>query len=81
MGGSGSGQQNKGGLSSQNNALSSAISSGLNGVGGSSVKTNMTPEEVFLNSIKSNNNANLQTRDSNNTGSGAASTMAPVSGN
>ena len=66
------GQQNKGGISSQNNALSSAISSGLNGVGGSAFKTNMTSEEVFLNSIKSNNNANLAMRDLNTTGGGAS---------
>ena len=50
------GQQSKGGLT--NNALSSAISSNLNGSGGSSVnKTNLSPDEVFLNSIKPGTNA------------------------
>ena len=75
------GQQNKGGISSQNNALSSAISSGLNGVGGSAVKTNMTSEEVFLNSIKSNNSAGFSMKDSNTPVGGASSTIAQVAGN
>ena len=41
-----------------NNALSSALSSNLNGSGGSSVnKTNLSPEEIFLNSVKPGANA------------------------
>ena len=75
------GQQNKGSISSQNNALSSAISSGLNGVGGSAVKTNMTSDEVFLNSIKSNNSASSSMKDSNTPVGGASSSIAPVAGN
>lgn len=45
------------GLSSTNNALSNAINSNLNGAGGPSVKTNLSPEEVFLNSVRQGDSA------------------------